>query len=81
MGLKSDSRWDDHSQARDAMVAAADPAVAPWHVARPDGKKRARRHIITHPLGQIHFESLPRASFKRPKRTIAQGYRGPDSPF
>ena len=42
MDIKSYSRWDDYTRARDEMFAATDTAWAPWYVARSDDKKRAR---------------------------------------
>ena len=50
MDLKSYTRWDDYSRARDEMFAATDTAWAPWYVAHSDDKKRARLNIITHLL-------------------------------
>ena len=34
MDIKSYTRWDDYSKARDDMFAATDTAWAPWFVAR-----------------------------------------------
>jgi polyphosphate kinase 2 (PPK2 family) len=81
MDLKSYSRWYDYSKARDAMFAATDTDVAPWHVARSDDKKRARLNIITHLLGQIPYEELPQETVELPKRQQPHDYREPDYPF
>jgi polyphosphate kinase 2 len=81
MDLKSYSRWYDYSKARDAMFAAPDTDVAPWHVARSDDKKRARLNIITHLLGQIPYEELPQETVELPKRQQPHDYREPDYPF
>ena len=34
MDIKSYTRWDDYTKARDEMFAATDTAWAPWYVAR-----------------------------------------------
>lgn len=79
MDLKSYSRWYDYSRARDEMLAATDTAWAPWYVARSDDKKRARLNIITHLLGQIPYEDLPREKVQLPKRQKPGNYREPDN--
>ena len=38
MDLKSYTRWDDYSGARDEMFLATDTAWAPWYVARSTTK-------------------------------------------
>ena len=74
-------RWDDYTRARDAMFAATDTKVAPWHVARTDDKKRGRLNIITHLLSQVPYKETPREKVKLPKRPARPGYRGADYPF
>jgi len=68
MDLKSYTRWDDYTKARDEMFAATDSEWAPWHVARSDDKKRARLNIISHLLSQVPYEAPKRAKVKLPKR-------------
>ena len=48
MDIKSYTRWDDYSEARDDMFMATDTAWAPWYVARSDDKRRARLNVISH---------------------------------
>jgi polyphosphate kinase 2 len=81
MDLKSYSRWDDYSRARDEMFAATDTKFAPWYVARSDDKRRARLNIITHLLGHIPYKRAPREKVTLPKRQKGNGYREPDYPF
>ena len=78
MDLKSYNRWYDYSRARDAMFAATDTSWAPWYVARSEDKKRVRLNIITHLLGRIPYQDLPREKIKLPERQKAHGYREPD---
>jgi len=81
MDLKSYSRWYDYSRARDDMFAATDTAWAPWYVATADDKKRARLNIISHLLGLVPFEEVPREPVELPKRQPPRGYEEPDYPF
>jgi len=74
MDLDSYSHWYDYSRARDAMFASTDTAVAPWHVAHSDDKKRARLNIISHLLATVPYEPLKRPHVELPKRQKADGY-------
>ena len=71
MDLKSYTRWDDYSKARDDMFLATDTAWAPWYVARSDDKKRARLNIISHLLSKIPYKKVPHEKVKLPKRHVA----------
>ena len=48
MDVKSYSRWNDYTTARNEMFLASDTAWAPWYVARSDDKKSAQLNIIKH---------------------------------
>jgi polyphosphate kinase 2 len=71
MDLKSYTRWDDYSRARDAMLAASDSEWAPWWVVRTDDKRRARLNLITHLLSQVPYEPLKPRSVTLPERHIS----------
>jgi len=81
MDLKSYSRWDDYSRARDEMFLASDTAWAPWYVVRSDNKRRARLNALTHILSKIPYEELPRRKVKLPKRQERGDYKESDYPF
>ena len=81
MDIKSYSRWDDYTRARDEMIAASDTPWAPWYVAQSDNKKRARLNIITHILSRIPYEEVPREKVKLPNRQKLGKYKSPDYPF
>lgn len=81
MDLKSYSRWDDYTKARDEMFVATDTAWAPWYVARSDDKKRARLNIITHLLGRIPYKEAPREKVELPQRKKINKYKSPDYAF
>ena len=81
MDLKSYSRWHDYSRARDEMFRATDTSWAPWYVAHSDNKRRARLNVLSHILGQVPYEELPRAKVKLPKRKERGDYKETDYPF
>jgi polyphosphate kinase 2 len=81
MDLKSYTRWDDYSNARDLMFLATDTAWAPWYVARSDDKKRARLNIISHLLSKIPYKEVPHEKPKLPKRHVADASKHVDHQF
>jgi len=72
MDIKSYTRWDDYSRARDDMFAATDTGFAPWTVAYSDDKKRARLNIIADLLSRVPYSAPPREKVKLPKRRIGR---------
>ncbi len=70
MDLKSFSRWDEYSRARDEMFAATDTEFAPWFVVRSDDKRRARLNCISHLLSRIPYRDVTQElrKVKLPKR-------------
>jgi polyphosphate kinase len=81
MDLKSYTRWDDYSNARDDMFSATDTAWAPWYVARSDDKRRARLNVIEHLLSKIPYKDVPREKVKLPKRGVTAARKRADYPF
>ena len=73
MDLKSYTRWQDYSRARDAMFRASDTEWAPWYVVDTNDKKRARLNIISHMLDQISYTPLNYRHVELPPRQIADG--------
>jgi len=74
MDLKSYTRWDDYTRARDDMFRASDSAWAPWFVANTDDKKRGRLNVISHLLSRVPYEPLPTSHVRLPKRRNAHGH-------
>ncbi len=81
MDLKSYTRWDDYTKARDDMFSATDTSWAPWYVAPSDDKRRARLNIIEHLLGKIPYKDVSRKKVKLPKRHVAAVRKQADYPF
>ena len=81
MDIKSYTRWDDYTKARDDMFAASDTSWAPWNVALSEDKKRVRLNVINHLLAHIPYQELPaQKPIKLPKRKIG-GHPPSDYPF
>lgn len=80
MDVKSFTRWDEYTQARDEMFAATDSSWAPWFVAHSEDKKRVRLNVISHLLAHVPYEAIAAEKVKLPKRKIGQ-YKSPDYPF
>ena len=72
MDVKSFSKWDDYTEARDEMFKATDTAWGPWFVARSDDKRKARLNIITHMLSNIPYKDVPREKVKFTKSHVSK---------
>jgi len=72
--LCSRSRWFEYSRARDLMFEATDTEYAPWYIVPSDDKRRARLNCISHLLGLIPYERLPRKKVKLPERSMDDAY-------
>ncbi|WP_374439160.1 polyphosphate kinase 2 [Pseudomonas panipatensis] len=82
MDLKSFSRWDEYTRARDDMFAATDTPWAPWFMARSEDKRRVRLNIISHLLKQIPYEDLTKdQDIKLPKRGGIGRYQAAPYPY
>lgn len=81
MDLKSYTRWDDYSRARDEMFSATDTPWAPWYVARSDDKRRTRLNIIEHLLSSVPYTEIKREKVKLPKRHLDEDDARPTYPF
>jgi polyphosphate kinase 2 len=78
MDIKSYTKWNEYTQARDDMIAATSTIHAPWFMARSDDKRAARLNIITHLLSRIPYKAPKREKIKLPKRKIDTSRRQPD---
>jgi polyphosphate kinase 2 len=68
MDIKSYTRWDDYTKARDEMFVKTDTSWAPWFVAHSDDKKRMRLNLISHLLSKIPYKEAPREKVELPSR-------------
>jgi len=81
MDLKSYSRWDDYTKARDAMFAATDTPWAPWFVVGTDDKERGRLNLISHLLTRVPYTPLKTKEVTLPRRKVAKDVDRPGLPL
>jgi polyphosphate kinase 2 len=53
--LASLDKWDDYTEAKEAMFFYTDTADAPWTVVKSDDKKRARLNCMLHFLNSVDY--------------------------
>ncbi len=53
--LQSIDKWDDYTQAKEAMFFYTDTADAPWTIIKSNDKKRARLNCMLHFLSQLPY--------------------------
>jgi polyphosphate kinase 2 (PPK2 family) len=56
MDLASLNKWDDYTDAKEAMFFYTDTADAPWTVIKSNDKKRARIEAMRHLLRRFEYE-------------------------
>ncbi len=49
------SKWDDYTEAKEAMFFYTDTADAPWTIVKSDDKKRARINCMQHFLSSLPY--------------------------
>jgi len=72
--LKSFTKWDEYSRAKDEMFGYTDTKQSPWYVVNADDKKRARLNCISHLLFMIPYEYIQPEKIKLPERQNRSGY-------
>lgn len=60
MDLKSLDKWDDYTEAKEAMFFYTDTADAPWTVVKSNDKKRARVNAMRHVLNRFDYTGKDR---------------------
>jgi polyphosphate kinase 2 len=60
MDLKSLDKWDDYTEAKEAMFFWTDTADAPWTVVKSNDKKRARLGAMRHVLSRFDYTGKDR---------------------
>jgi polyphosphate kinase len=56
MDMESINRWDDYTEAKEAMFEATDTPDAPWIVVRSNDKKRARINAMRFVLAKTDYD-------------------------
>lgn len=58
------NKWDDYTEAKEAMFFYTDTADAPWTIIKSDDKKRARLNCLRHFLNSIPYPDKDRKVVK-----------------
>ncbi|CAH0338718.1 polyphosphate kinase 2 [Rhizobium sp. CECT 9324] len=74
MDLQSRIHWEEYTKAKEEMLERTHIPEAPWWVVQAVDKKKARLNMITHLLGQIPYESVPKEQVVLPDRVRNSDY-------
>ncbi|MHA1560105.1 MAG: polyphosphate kinase 2, partial [Alphaproteobacteria bacterium] len=64
------NKWDDYTEAKEAMFFYTDTADAPWVVVKSDDKKRARLNSMQHFLASLPYPNKDRSIVRGPDPLI-----------
>lgn len=63
-------KWDDYTEAKEAMFFYTDTADAPWTIIKSSDKKRARIACMQHFLHSLEYPNQERHAMARPDPLI-----------
>ncbi|HRK19173.1 MAG TPA: polyphosphate kinase 2 [Hyphomicrobiaceae bacterium] len=63
-------KWDDYTEAKEAMFFHTDTADAPWTIIKSDDKKRARLNCMKHFLSELDYPNRDEKVVGRPDPLI-----------
>jgi polyphosphate kinase 2 len=70
MDIESLDKWDEYTEAKEAMFFYTDTEDAPWTVVKSNDKKRARLEAMRHVLEQFDYEGKDPEIVGKPDRRI-----------
>jgi polyphosphate kinase len=70
MDIQSLDKWEDYTEAKEAMFFYTNTADAPWTVVKSNDKKRARLEAIRHILEQYDYDGKDEEVVGKPDRKI-----------
>ncbi|MGH3251464.1 MAG: polyphosphate kinase 2, partial [Trebonia sp.] len=70
MDIQSLDKWDDYTEAKEAMFFYTDTADAPWTVVKSNDKKRARLEAIRHVLERFDYDGKDEEVVGKPDQKI-----------
>ncbi|GIF12444.1 polyphosphate kinase 2 [Actinoplanes teichomyceticus] len=73
MDLESLDKWDDYTEAKEAMFFYTDTADAPWTVVKSNDKKRARLEAMRHVLHRFDYDGKDTAVVGTPDPKLVGG--------
>jgi polyphosphate kinase 2 len=59
-------KWDDYTEAKEAMFFYTDTADAPWTIIKSDDKKRARLNCMRHFLSSLDYDGKDKKTIGEP---------------
>jgi polyphosphate kinase 2 len=63
-------KWDDYTEAKEAMFFYTDTADAPWTIIKSNDKKRARLNCMRHFLSSVNYPDKDEAVVRQPDPLI-----------
>ena len=70
MDAASLDKWDDYTEAKEAMFHYTDSEHAPWTVVRSNDKKRARLEAIKHMLRKFDYDGKDEETIGEPDKAL-----------
>jgi polyphosphate kinase len=70
MDIQALDKWDEYTEAKEAMFFYTDTADAPWTVVKSNDKKRARLEAMRHILEQFDYSGKNSEVVGKPDRRI-----------
>ncbi len=70
-------KWDEYTEAKEAMFFYTDTADAPWTVVKSNDKKRARLEAMRHVLNRFPYDEQGRGDRRRPRPAHRRARRDP----
>jgi polyphosphate kinase len=70
MDIEALDKWDDYTDAKEAMFHYTDTSDAPWIVVKSNDKKRARLEAIKHVLSKFDYDGKNEEVIGKPDRAI-----------
>jgi polyphosphate kinase 2 len=70
MDIESLDKWDDYTEAKEAMFFYTDTSASPWTVVKSNDKKRARLEAMRHVLEEFDYEGKDPEVVGKPDRKV-----------
>ena len=68
--LRSKDKWEEYTEAKEAMFLLTDTEVAPWTIIKSDDKKRARINAMRHILNLFDYDGKDESVVQVPDPSI-----------
>jgi polyphosphate kinase 2 len=70
--LQAQDRWDDYTEARNAVLTLTDTRDAPWTIVNSNDKRRARLEAIRHVLSELPYANKDTNVARAPDLLVVQ---------